>query len=98
MTPVRCVTDTNVLVTANGGNESASAECAAAGAKALQGVQEGGHVFLDATGSIVGESQQPFPLWPAASGQRLPEVAHDQPVQPGEGDPRVADATGRRFK
>jgi hypothetical protein len=55
MMPVRCVVDTNVLVTANGGNESASAECVAASARALQRVRDVGHVFLDAPGAIVAE-------------------------------------------
>lgn len=53
--PVRCVIDTNVLVTANGGNDSASAECTAASARALQRVQHEGHVFLDGGNAIMTE-------------------------------------------
>ena len=55
MTPVRCVVDTNVAVTANGGNEAASQECVAASARALEQVMARGHLFIDATGWIVEE-------------------------------------------
>lgn len=53
--PVRCVIDTNVLVTANGDNEPASVRCVAACGAALQQVQQTGHVFVDAAGAIVAE-------------------------------------------
>lgn len=55
MTPGRCVIDTNVLMTANGDNVSASAACTAASARALQRVAARGHVFLDSAGAIVAE-------------------------------------------
>jgi hypothetical protein len=52
---MRCVVDTNVPVTANGGNGAASAECVNASARALQEVMTGGHLFIDADGWIVQE-------------------------------------------
>lgn len=55
MTPVRCVVDTNVAVTGNGGNGAASQQCVAACARALQEVMARGHLFIDASGSIVAE-------------------------------------------
>ena len=51
MTPVRCVVDTNVAITASGRNDAASAKCAAASARALQRVMSRGHVFIDAAGA-----------------------------------------------
>lgn len=51
---MRRVVDTNVPVTANGANESASAACAAACARALQAVMRG-HLFIDDAGAIVTE-------------------------------------------
>lgn len=53
--PVRCVVDTNVLLTANGGNAAASPECMAASGRALQQVKDEGHVFVDAAGAIMTE-------------------------------------------
>lgn len=51
--PSQCVVDTNVPVTANGMNSSASATCVAASARALQAVMSSGHLFLDNAGRIV---------------------------------------------
>lgn len=53
--PVRCVIDTNVTKTANHANPGASADCAAASAKALQTVISRGHVFIDDGGLILQE-------------------------------------------
>lgn len=53
--PTRCVIDTNVAATANFANEAASPSCAAACARALQGVMSAGHVFVDHAGRIVDE-------------------------------------------
>jgi hypothetical protein len=53
--PLSCVIDTNVPATANGANDGASADCAAASARALQAVMERGHVFIDDGGRIVDE-------------------------------------------
>lgn len=52
---MRCLIDTNVLVTANGANDAASAICAANSAKAVQEVMTTGHLFLDAGGRIIEE-------------------------------------------
>lgn len=53
--PARCVVDTNVAVTANGTHTGASAECAAACARALKRVMDEGHVFIDDGERIVDE-------------------------------------------
>lgn len=54
--PVRCVVDTNVAVTANGGDTAAaSQQCVAASARALEQVMVRGHLFIDASGAIVRE-------------------------------------------
>lgn len=53
--PTRCVVDTNVAVTANGGNSAASVGCAASSAKALQDVMAIGHVFIDDGGRMMAE-------------------------------------------
>jgi hypothetical protein len=55
MTPVRCIVDTNVAVTANGGNRAATPECVVASARALHAVMRRGHVFVDQGGEIVAE-------------------------------------------
>ena len=72
MTPVRCVVDTNVAITASGRNDAASAKCAAASAKALQRVMSRGHVFIDAAGAIVAEYRKSIDL----SGQPHPGSAY----------------------
>lgn len=54
-TPLRCVIDTNVAMTANGANDQVPATCIAASARALHRVMESGHVFIDDGGRIVGE-------------------------------------------
>ncbi len=53
--PLRCVVDTNVPATANGANSSASPDCVARSARALQALVKSGHVFIDAGGLIVKE-------------------------------------------
>ncbi|HEY8514646.1 MAG TPA: hypothetical protein VIS07_03925 [Candidatus Binatia bacterium] len=53
--PLRCVVDTNVLMTANGANPAVSAECAARSASALAAVMASGHVFLDSGRRILRE-------------------------------------------
>lgn len=53
--PLRCVIDTNVAVTANGENEGARQVCVASSARALHSVMEAGHVFIDSAGRIVEE-------------------------------------------
>jgi hypothetical protein len=63
--PICCVVDTNVAVTANGANSAASPACAAASARALQGVTVGGRVFIDTGGRIVAEYRSNL----SASGQ-----------------------------
>ena len=68
MTPVRCVVDTNVAITASGRNDAASSECAAASARALERVMSRGHVFIDAAGTIVDEYRRSIDL----SGQPHP--------------------------
>lgn len=55
MTPLRCVVDTNVTVTANDRNNTASGACVVASAVALQQVMARGHVFVDAAGEIIHE-------------------------------------------
>lgn len=55
MNASRCVVDTNVLVTANGGNDAATPECAAACAASLRQLSTSGHVFIDTGGRIVEE-------------------------------------------
>lgn len=52
---LRCVVDTNVMMTANGANPGASAACTLASARALQAVMARGHVFIDDGGRIVAE-------------------------------------------
>ena len=51
---MRRVVDTNVPMVANGGHATASVECMAACARALQAVMEG-HLFVDQGGQIVTE-------------------------------------------
>jgi hypothetical protein len=53
--PSRCVVDTNVVMTADGRNAIASEACRAASGRALQGVMNGGHLFVDDRGLIVKE-------------------------------------------
>jgi hypothetical protein len=53
--PARCVVDTNVAVTANGGQPAASRECIDASARSLQRIISGGHLFIDQAGQIVQE-------------------------------------------
>lgn len=55
MTPLRCVVDTNVLVTAAGGNDAASAACEACSVLALRDLMAHGHVFIDDGGRIIEE-------------------------------------------
>jgi hypothetical protein len=62
MTPLRCVVDTNVLVTAAGANDAASAECEAASVQALRDLIAHGHVFIDDGGRIIGEYRQGIDL------------------------------------
>jgi hypothetical protein len=65
---MRCVVDTNVAVIANGTSAPASADCAAASARALQDVMRSGHVFIDDAGEIVTEYRNNL----APFGQPLP--------------------------
>lgn len=55
MTLLRCVVDTNVLVTAAGGNDAASGACADASVRVLRDVMERGHVFIDDGGRLIEE-------------------------------------------
>lgn len=55
MLPLRCVIDTNVVATAEGGNPEAGAPCRRASAEALQTVMRQGHLFLDHAGLILAE-------------------------------------------
>ena len=88
MMPVRCVVDTNVAVTANGGNAAASQECEAASARVLEQVMARGHLFIDAAGWIVEEYRKICTLWTTATRQHISEVAarltsgtgHESPV------------------
>lgn len=66
--PTRCVVDTNVAVTANGGNPAASVGCAASSAKALQQVMANGHVFIDDGGRMMAEYRTNLKI----GGQRGP--------------------------
>ncbi|MEO8602223.1 MAG: hypothetical protein ABI629_06575 [bacterium] len=54
-TPLRCVVDTNVAMTANSANAGAPPGCVVASAKALHDVMAKGHVFIDDGGRIVAE-------------------------------------------
>ena len=67
-TPTRCVVDTNVAVTANGGNPATSVDCAASSAKALREVMATGHVFIDDGGRMMTEYRANLKL----NGQRGP--------------------------
>ncbi|MCC7043764.1 MAG: PIN domain-containing protein [Acidobacteria bacterium] len=62
MTPLRCVVDTNVLVTAAGANDAASAACAAASVQVLRDLIAHGHVFIDDGGRIVEEYRRGIDL------------------------------------
>ncbi|MGE3345444.1 MAG: hypothetical protein AB7L71_18640 [Vicinamibacterales bacterium] len=55
MAPVRCVVDTNVVATAEGGNPGAGANCRAASAEALAAVMKQGHLFIDDQEAILTE-------------------------------------------
>lgn len=58
MTPERCVVDTNVAVTADGRNDTATAACMAASARVLNEVMTKGHLFIDADREIIDEYQR----------------------------------------
>jgi hypothetical protein len=62
VTPWRVVVDTNVLVTAAGGNSAASVDCLDACARALREVMTHGHVFIDDGGRIIGEYRHSIDL------------------------------------
>jgi len=53
--PLRCIVDTNVLVTAAGANEAASPACVEASIRALRDIVNHGHVFIDDVGRIIAE-------------------------------------------
>lgn len=53
--PLRCVVDTNVATTANRANSSASSDCVAHSARALQTIMLQGHVFVDSGGLVISE-------------------------------------------
>ena len=55
MVPILCVVDTNVVATAEGLHDNASATCQRMSAEALQTMMAHGHLFLDAAGEIVDE-------------------------------------------
>lgn len=55
MTPLRCIVDTNVLVTAACANEAASPDCVSASIQALRDIVAHGHIFLDDGGRMIAE-------------------------------------------
>lgn len=85
--PLRCVVDTNVLMTANGANTGASPDCAARSARALAAVMESGHVFIDSGRRILREYGANLDAAPPGPGKafykwllthewRAPRVTH----------------------
>lgn len=66
--PRDCVIDTNVAMVANGAHEGASADCAAACARALQAVMTTGRLFIDDGGLIVAEYRGNLNAWARQPG------------------------------